>query len=40
MANLGRNELETGVLPPCLLVNDVLHLWVCLGKRLVEDFVL
>ena len=43
MANpthLRGNELETRVLPPCLLVNNVLNLWVHLGEWGIEDFIL
>ena len=38
--NLGRDELEAGELPPCLLVDDVLHLRVDLRERSVEILVL
>jgi hypothetical protein len=37
---LASNELETSELPPCLLVDDVLDLGVCLSQGLVEDLVL
>lgn len=37
---LGSNELETRVLTPCLLVNDVLDLGVDLGEGGVEALVL
>lgn len=38
--DLRGNELETGELPPCLLVDDVLDLGVNLSERSVEDLVL
>ena len=39
-AHLGGDELEAGVLPPCLLVDDVLHLGVDLTQRRVQRLVL
>ena len=38
--HLRGNELETRILPPCLLVDDVLDLGVHLGERGIEDFIL
>ena len=38
--HLGRDELKTRELPPCLLVDDVLDLGVDLGERSIEHLVL
>ncbi len=38
--NLRSDQLQARELPPCLLVDDVLHDGVALGERGVEDFIL
>jgi hypothetical protein len=38
--HLRGNELKTGVLPPCLLVDDVLDFGVHLREWGIEDFIL
>jgi hypothetical protein len=38
--HLGSDELETGELTPCLILDDLLDLRVGLGKRGVEALVL
>lgn len=40
LAHLRGDKLESSELPPCLLVDDVLHNGVDLSQRRVEDFVL
>lgn len=37
---LRSDEFETGVLPPCFLVDDVLDFGIDFGKRGVEALVL
>lgn len=39
-SHLRGNEFETRVLPPCLLVDDVLNFRVHLCERGIQDFIL
>jgi hypothetical protein len=38
--DLGGDELESSELAPCLLLDDVLHLWIDLCERRIEHLVL